>query len=211
MSIKYFQESRPEMLELINQNYNRVLDVGCAEGNFAEQLFNQGCKEVWGVELNKAASEIAQKKLTKVINAEYNDKIELPKNYFDIIFFNDVLEHIIDPWEALKLSKQFLAKSKKSKIICSIPNFRYIKNIFEVLVKKDFQYKDSLILDKTHMRFFTKKSIIRMFSECGLEIISIKGINPTKKLMFEILNLVTLNFISDMRYLQFAVVARIKE
>ena len=137
----------------------------------------------------------------KIDNAE--------NNYYDLIIFNDVLEHLYDPWAILKKSAEKLAKG--GKVVASIPNIRHLYTMFDIVIKKDFKYTDAGILDKTHLRFFTKKSIIRMFDECGYKIIKIQGINGMKSFKFKILNILSFGFLKETSYLQFAVVAALKE
>ncbi len=76
------------------------------------------------------------------------------------------------------------------------------------MIKKDFRYKEAGILDKTHFRFFTKNSIIRLFEESNFRIINIQGISETKRIFFKLFDLITLNFFHDMKYRQFAVVVK---
>jgi ubiquinone/menaquinone biosynthesis C-methylase UbiE len=143
-----------------------------------------------------------------VLNDFFHEELPLPKNYFDCIIFNDVLEHMTDPWAALEFSKSLLKCQSDIYIIGSIPNFRFWGNIKEIILQKDFNYKSSGILDKLHFRFFTFKSIKRMFEECGYEIEIVKGINEEVNWKFKLLNFLLFNSINDMRFLQFAFVAK---
>jgi hypothetical protein len=91
---------------------------------------------------------------------------------------------------------------KGSFIIGSIPNVRFIGNLTELLIRKDWEYKESGILDRTHLRFFTEKSIKRTFSEHEFMIEDFRGIcgysstNLLKWLQIYILG-------GDSRFLQF--------
>ena len=71
-----------------------------------------------------------------------------------------------------------------------------------------WDYADEGILDRTHLRFFTRSSMVRLFEEAGYPVESTQGINPTGSLKFKVVNLLTLGRWADMRYLQFACVAR---
>lgn len=210
MSDSYYRELRTEMLPFVPLECKRILEVGCSSGNFGMQLKKRQGAEVWGIEPNPEAAINAEKVLDRVINGYFTLDIDLPRNYFDCIIFNDVLEHMSDPWQSLDFSKELLVKGDVSYMIASIPNFRYIKNIYKLLVNKDFKYEDSGTLDKTHLRFFTLKSIRRMFDESGYEIINIAGINPSLHVSFRILNAISFNSLSDMKYYQYAVVARVR-
>ena len=203
---KYFGGDRPEMLKFIPSAARYILDVGCGKGKFGAILQKKGC-EVWGVELDASAAEEASKKLFRVVHGNITSNLDLPENYFDCIVFNDVLEHLVDPWEILSHIKQYLVK-ESGIIVASLPNVRQIYNIYQLLLKKDWQYHDSGILDKTHFRFFTQKSIKRFFKDCDYELLRMEGIDPFKNIFFELLNFLCLRAINDMKYLRFACVAK---
>lgn len=205
----YYSLKRDEMFKFIPDNTKTLLEVGCGAGNFGSFFKTKGM-EVWGVEPNKESAEKASKKLFRVLNRTFDSDIDLPLKYFDCIVFNDVLEHLYDPWECLSFAKKFM-KNEDSKIVASVPNFRYWSNLYEIIVKKDFKYKDWGLLDYTHIRFFTKKTIEELFSKSGYEICVMEGINPSQSLKFKVTNTILLNSIKDMRYQQYAVVAKCKE
>jgi len=203
--------NREEMLRFIPHGVSKALDVGCGEGDFGKVLKSESSVEVWGLEMFKDVAEKARGKLDKVIVADIeNEEVKLPENYFDCIIFNDVLEHFRSPWCVLdKLKKNLNADGV---IVASIPNVRYFKNIKRLVLGKEWEYVDSGILDRTHLRFFTYKSIERMFQESGYDVITLAGINSEKfTLKFGLLNRLLLNALDDMQYVQFACVARKKD
>lgn len=89
---------------------------------------------------------------------------------------NDVIEHMVDHDEFLQSVKKNLKKD--AYLVGSIPNVRYIANLFEILIKKDWEYKNEGILDETHLRFFTEKSLKRTIKENGFAIEQFQGIKP---------------------------------
>lgn len=204
----YYNCRRGEMLRFVPQNVTRVLEIGCGTGEFGKILKSQRNVEVWGIELSKEIAEVTKGKLDNVIVGDIeSDNIPLPSEYFDCIVFNDVLEHLKYPWIVLRKLRDNL--KHYGWIISSIPNVRYYENIKELLIRKEWQYVDAGILDKTHLRFFTINSIKDMFKECGYHVIKIEGINGGKfPWKFGFLNLILLNALDDMRFLQFACVAQ---
>jgi 2-polyprenyl-3-methyl-5-hydroxy-6-metoxy-1,4-benzoquinol methylase len=207
----YFEQERPEMLGFIPSGAVTILDVGCAMGGFGHRLKRERSAEVWGVEVNKYASSIATKHLDKVFCGTFDRNLDLPKNMFDCIIFNDVLEHFVDPYDALTYAKDLLNDS--GKIVASIPNVRYFDNVWNFLIDKDWEYTEHGILDRTHLRFFTQKSIINTFESLGYSIDCIQGIgkleccHPHRVKKYNLINTLLMNQIADMRYLQFAIVA----
>lgn len=208
----YYTGCRKEMLVFIPSGCKAILEIGCAEGNFLNQVKGSGA-ELWGVEPDKKAARIAGTKYFKVLNGTLEEALEeLPDKYFEAVILNDVLEHMLHPDDNLRKLKSKLTSS--GQIVASVPNFRYVKNLFQVVVKGSWRYSDHGILDRTHIRFFTRKSVIAMFEENGFEIISIKGINRTKSIKFHLLvflfSLLTVANQLDMLFLQFAVAAKTK-
>lgn len=208
----YYQVERNEMLRYIPQESRTILDVGCGCGNFSQLLKKTRLVEVWGVELNENAAAVAASKLDHVICAAFDSCLNLPIQSFDCIIFNDVLEHMVDPFTALLYAKKLLREG--GVVVSSIPNIRYFVTMWDLLVHKNWRYADSGILDRTHLRFFTRRSIISTFSDLGYCVDCIEGINPIEKFnpelsrRFRLLNRLLFNQIEDMGYLQFAVVAR---
>ncbi|MCK9203830.1 MAG: class I SAM-dependent methyltransferase [Bacteroidales bacterium] len=203
----YFTNVRKEMTRFIPDGCCRILDVGCSEGNFGKLLKGILKAEVWGVELSENAGKTAALKLDKVFIGDFSEILpQLPEHYFDCLMFNDVLEHFTDPWNILIQCKKILCAG--GYIVSSIPNVRYIGNLVELLIRKDWEYKSGGILDQAHYRFFTQKSIVRMFNQSGYAILSCTGINPTHSFMTNLLGILTLGFMSDCKFLEFATVAK---
>lgn len=207
---EYFEAERAELLEFIPKDARTILDIGCSSGNFGfliKKTINCVC---WGIEPDKESAEKASKKLDKVINKTFSANLpELENCFFDVICFNDVLEHLVNPEEALLQCKSKL--TERGVVIASIPNILYFPVISEILTNQDWQYQESGILDNTHLRFFTKKSIIRMFENCGYEVIKVTGINPLAGRRYRLLNLLFFNHLTDWKYLQFVVQARVSK
>jgi len=209
---EYFQVQRHEMLDYIPQDASVILDVGCASGSFGQLLKEERAAEIWGIEPNVSAAKVAAQKLDKVIHDIFSSNLDLPKRYFDCIVFNDVLEHLIDPFSALNACKELL--NERGTVVASIPNVRYFDNIWNLLILKKWEYTDFGILDKTHLRFFTYRSIELTFNKSGYSIERLEGINPLELFhpyhlrKFKVLNWLFPSRVGDTRYLQFAVVAR---
>ena len=205
---EYFAQRRQEMLPLIPGTAKRILDVGCGAGEFGSLLKEERGVEVWGVEVEPQAVKLAAAKLDRVLEGYFHAELHLPEQNFDAIVFNDVLEHMIDPWQALRYCHRLLTPT--GVIVSSLPNVLYWPNLKELLLEQDWQYREEGILDETHLRFFTRKSGHRLFATTGYEVIHCEGINPCPpfRLPLRLLNWATRGRLSDWRYLQFGFVAR---
>jgi 2-polyprenyl-3-methyl-5-hydroxy-6-metoxy-1,4-benzoquinol methylase len=203
----YFSQPRPEMARYVPVTARRILDVGCAEGVFGADLKKRNQAEVWGIELVPSIAEQAGRRLDKVFCGDVSQQLQnLPDGYFDCAIFNDVIEHLVDPYAMLTAMQKKLAPG--GVIVCSIPNIRFFRNLFNLVVRGEWRYEDAGIMDKTHLRFFTKKSIREMFDSLNYRILKLEGINATPSWRVKLLNYLTLGSLSDTRYLQFACVAQ---
>jgi 2-polyprenyl-3-methyl-5-hydroxy-6-metoxy-1,4-benzoquinol methylase len=205
---QYYSYSRKEMLEFVPDNVTRSLEVGCGIGNFSSFLKKRNI-ETWGIEPDYISYlELVRKRNVDIaINLTFEQFYEsTPNEKFDLIIFNDILEHTVDPWNILKNTKHLLSES--GNVIISIPNFLYFHNFFEFLFTKDFKYTKSGVFDKTHLRFFTKRSLTRMIYEVNMRIEIIKGLHPTDSIKFKLFNILTLGYYQEMKFLQYGVRAR---
>jgi len=202
----YYGQLRSELLEFIPADARAVLDVGCAGGNFGRNLkAARGC-EVWGIEPTAEAAATARNYLDNVFTGFFLDVLpQVGEKRFDVICFNDVLEHMPNPEDALEGLKPYL--SERGKVIASIPNILHFPVIKELVVEQDFRYREYGVLDNTHLRFFTRKSMLRMFESCGYTVERIVGINPVASRKFSLLNFLLLNRLKDWRFTQFVVIA----
>jgi 2-polyprenyl-3-methyl-5-hydroxy-6-metoxy-1,4-benzoquinol methylase len=138
------------------------------------------------------------------------EKVELPfeRGHFDCILYGDVLEHLINPWQVLKEHRSFLRNG--GAIICSIPNIRHYRVIRRLVFRGKWEYTDSGILDRTHLRFFTLGSIQKMLEEAGFEI---KGMvkRPSAPVWLKLLNHMLGGRLIDFLVRRYIIVAFMKE
>jgi 2-polyprenyl-3-methyl-5-hydroxy-6-metoxy-1,4-benzoquinol methylase len=206
-SNKYYSESRPELHKFYPLSLTNLLDVGCSTAEFSYSLKLRNEIEIWGLEINEEAALIASKRIDKVLVGNLTDNIgNLPDNYFDCIACNDILEHLYDPQNILIELKNKI--DKQGVIISSIPNFLFLPNIFRLIFKREWEYTEEGILDFTHIRFFTKKSIVKLFNSANYEVLSIEGINGLNGWKWKLLNKITFGFFNEYGFLQFVCIAK---
>lgn len=204
------------MLPFVPARRGRVLEVGCGEGRFIGSL--AGADETWGIEPSPAA-EIAARRLDCVFHATFDQaEHELPERYFDLVICNDVIEHMVSHTSFLTKIKKYMAQ--EAMMIGSIPNVRYYATLFEYLLERDWRYADMGVLDRTHLAFFTRKSLRRTLEAHGFKVLQLRGINTDYRfsnspkvraylIAAYALTAVTLGYFSDIRHLQFAFQATI--
>lgn len=207
----YYDSERLDVIDYIPNSISSLLDIGCGNGKFGAKLkLENKSLLVWGVEPNKHSAIIANNFLDYVIEGEFNknDIIHI-KNDFDCITFNDILEHTYNPLEILIDCKDLL--NNKGVVVASIPNILFFDVFFwKVLIKEDWEYTIDGVLDSTHVRFFTLKSIKRMFMLSNLEIVNISGINPTKSKYYKVFNFLMFNKLKNWKFQQYIIVAKKK-
>lgn len=208
MNIHYPHNFRSEMYPFIPVAAERVLDVGCNTGAFGEGLKTRREVVVWGVEPNGAAAAKASFVLDHVINDTFSVSTAVPDRFFDVIVFNDVLEHLVDPWEVLRIARSKLRAG--GCVVASIPNLLHQENLLHILRDRDFRYEDRGIRDRTHLRFFTRKSLHRLFESSGFVVQMVTGINEnwwSPSLLLRLAYRLFSRQLADTKYIQFAVLA----
>jgi len=164
-------ESSPaKLLKMVGQN-KRVLELGAGPGSITKHMkFEQNC-EVVALEIDEQAIGKLTPFCDKVIQANLNDLTwpELLKNEknFDVIVIADVLEHIYDPWAALKLLPGLL--NDEGYIVISLPHAGH-SGVIASLLLESLDYRESGLLDKTHIRFFGLKNIQSLLNNNKLDI-----------------------------------------
>ena len=164
----YFQQERREIEAMVPAGALRILDVGCGEGMLGRILLQKGAAEVVGIEADLDVARRAQGNLSRVLHGDV-ESLALPfeDGYFDCIVLADVLEHLKNPLSTMTSLQRYLSAS--GTIVASIPNVRFF-DVIGRLAEGRWEYQEFGILDKTHLRFFTKKEIEVLFRQAGLEV-----------------------------------------
>lgn len=149
-------------------NGSRVLEIGCGYGSISRVLKEQDCA-VTAVEVIPVMAQAASAYCERIIVAdvEKDGVLDSLETRFDAIVMADVLEHLRNPVKLLQDIAQLV--SPTGALVISFPNVAYFGLLCEVLLG-DFRYRESGILDATHLRFFTWHSFERMLNSAGFEV-----------------------------------------
>jgi SAM-dependent methyltransferase len=166
----YFDEVRLDLVELIPGRSLRILDIGCGTGATGAYLLKQGIATwVAGVELMPEQGARAALVLDQVVVGDIGEvDLPWPARMFDCVLAGDVLEHLPAPAQVLIRFKDLMKSD--GVLVASLPNVRQWPVIRDLVLKGEWEYRSSGVLDATHLRFFTKRSIKRMLEECGYAI-----------------------------------------
>lgn len=145
-----------------------VLEIGCDCGATLLEIRNRFPNvRLYGSEINGKAAQVAGHFAQVAVNNIEEKNLFFSGEKFDYIIFGDVLEHLHNPLEVLVYCRELLDGG--GCVIASIPNLMHI-SVMEQLLRGDFTYRESGLLDKTHIHFFTYNEMIRMFQKAGYEM-----------------------------------------
>ncbi len=165
----YFETINTDLVEKIPDHPGKILDIGCAAGKLGEDIIKIKHPETYeGIEVVRSVAEMARKYLDEVYVGQAEEWLpQLSTASYDWVIMADSLEHTVDPWDILREVNRILKND--GHVLVSLPNVRNLGVVTELLVKGTWNYKDMGILDRGHLRFFTKRNILKMLREHGFE------------------------------------------
>lgn len=157
------RSSHQLVLSLIGTNGGgRALDIGCSRGHLLGELTSLGWDCI-GIDSN--ASDIAACKARGLIAMELDMTTDTPPTslgLFDLVVLADVLEHLPDPLRVLRSVHSLL--NPGARIIVSVPNVAHVSVRAQLLFGR-FPYSTRGILDSTHLRFFTRRTLMKLLMD----------------------------------------------
>jgi SAM-dependent methyltransferase len=167
----YYDEPRPEVAACVPSHVRYVVDVGCGSGAFGRALkARRPHIQVRGIEPTAEQAEKAKLVLDDVHVGVAEEPFPTTWPKPDCFIFSDVLEHMLDPWKTIRTYRDQLQAG--GVMVASIPNVAH-RSVIEGLLKHRWDYADHGILDRTHLRFFTRETAIDMFEQAGLSIVHV--------------------------------------
>jgi ubiquinone/menaquinone biosynthesis C-methylase UbiE len=154
--------------ELAPQN---VVEVGCMRGTLAKAYFEVHPNSIWhGIDIDEDNIEFAKEICTDAVVANVEHMTESDYARYqtsDAWIFGDVLEHLYNPWELLK--KIRLNAQKDFTVIACIPNSQHWN--FQARVNSGMmQYENDGLFDRTHIRFFSRTTMVELFEQSGYDV-----------------------------------------
>lgn len=148
---------------------SKVLDIGCGRGALGEYLKKTISATVCGLEITSENCNTAAKVLDRAVlgDIETMSLTDLGEGY-DYIVFSDSLEHLLNPGPVLQKIGTLL--NDDGSLLISMPNVRNFRVLVPLLFRDEWEYVEEGLLDKTHLRFFTFRSITRLLRDCGYEV-----------------------------------------
>lgn len=165
----YYNRDRPSIVALVKPGPNVILDLGCGSGAVGRKLMETGkASEMIGVEIFPTAAEEASRHYAKVHCGDI-EEMSLPYGQrFDYVLCGDILEHLKNPYSVVARIPGWLKDD--GRFICSVPNVRHWRVLRDVIVRGEWEYREAGIMDRTHLRFFTRRSCYRMLEDAGFTV-----------------------------------------
>lgn len=164
----YYGHSRPEVVKHVPEGTRVMIDIGCGSGALGKAVKQKlGDVQVFGVEISARAVAMAKQVLDGVRQGGAEEVVTDIWPDADCLVFADVLEHLVDPWSVLAGWVQRLPAG--GTVILSLPNVTH-GSVLRGLIRGRWTYMNAGILDRTHLRFFTRSSAILLLQGAGLEL-----------------------------------------
>jgi 2-polyprenyl-3-methyl-5-hydroxy-6-metoxy-1,4-benzoquinol methylase len=164
----YYDNRRPDLVEMLPRPIGRVLEVGCGAGTVAAQLREEGAGRIVGIEPDPGAAAEAKGACDEVLVTTVETALDELAGPFDTIICHDVLEHLVDPWRVLRRLREVCAPGGRLQV--SVPNARHISLVLDLVFRGTFGYTEFAHRDVTHLRWFTRKDIVRAIGEAGWNV-----------------------------------------
>jgi 2-polyprenyl-3-methyl-5-hydroxy-6-metoxy-1,4-benzoquinol methylase len=170
----YYANTRPEVLALVPASARFVVDVGCGAGRLGQALkaARPGI-QVRGVEPVASQADLARRVLDDVFLGSAEDPLPAHWPQPDCVIFADVLEHLVDPWSLVKRYRDVLRPG--GACVASIPNVTN-REVLIGLLKHRWDYAPYGLLDRTHLRFFTRETAVELFENAGFDIQTVQRV-----------------------------------
>ena len=164
-----YESERAEIVALVPQRARRVLDLGCSTGWLAAALKRRGEVEVVGIEKEPAYAEAARRRCDRVIVGDVED-VPADLGRFDCLVAADVLEHLVDPWSALRAYARLLDPGGAA--VVSLPNVAHWST-YAALIRGSWPRNPEGIHDATHLRWFTLRDARELVEQAGLAVATV--------------------------------------
>jgi 2-polyprenyl-3-methyl-5-hydroxy-6-metoxy-1,4-benzoquinol methylase len=175
---EYWDQGRDEVVPFVPRHAERILDIGCAAGGFGRSLLRNMPNAVLdGIEADEEAASRAEGSYRRVYRGLF--PAVTPDGQYDVVVCNDVLEHMIDPWTAVHEIRKLLRAD--GIVVASLPNMRHHSALFPLL-RGRWDYGDHGVLDRTHLRWFTRATMRELFEGAGFRVTQLQkltGFEPS--------------------------------
>lgn len=169
-----YESARPDVQALVPLDACRILEFGCSSGRLGAALKIRQKATITGVEFDELYAKDAALRIDRVICASIEDFVAtaaVDGAFFDCLIAADVLEHLVDPWDALSKAVKLLAPD--ATVVISLPNVLYWPEFRRLLTERRWPRDDAGIFDRTHLRWFAHSDAIELVEHAGLSVVRV--------------------------------------
>lgn len=164
-------QHNPDLLDMIPQTAAKLIEVGCSSGALAREVKRRSpaCHYV-GIEIDPRYAELAKRYCDQVFSIDIesaDDAFWQTQTNRDCWIFGDTLEHLKDPWRILTSIREIIPQN--GTLVTCIPNAQHWSMQVRLNIGQ-FRYQESGLFDKTHLRWFTRQTMIEMLEQTGFKV-----------------------------------------
>jgi SAM-dependent methyltransferase len=179
----YFSFVRTDIAPLLPENCGNIIELGCGGGGTLAWLKNSGmARHTTGIELCAEPASVARSQVDQVIEGDLDCAMkQLNDGHYDLVLCLDVLEHLVDPWATVQRIYSLLRPG--GSILISVPNVRHYSVLLPLLRDGSWRYQEAGILDRSHLRFFSRDGATELLTQNGFVIKASadNGLKPTRR------------------------------
>lgn len=170
-----YETARADVAGHVPTNVRRILELGCSTGALGAALKQRQPALVVGVEIDAEYASVARSRLDRIVVSDIGTFLrqrapeEAP---FDCLIAADVLEHLVDPWQALERAVALLESG--ATVVVSLPNVAEWRGLWRLVKSGRWPRDDQGVFDRTHLRWFTLNDAVDLLRGAGLHIESIE-------------------------------------
>jgi methionine biosynthesis protein MetW len=166
-----YETARADIQAHVPASARRILDLGCSGGALGAALKRRQDAVVVGVEIDPGYVAEASSRLDRVIESDVEGFLRDPPAFeapFDCLIAADVLEHLVDPWGALRRATELLGAG--AAVVVSLPNVGHWGGLLRLVATGRWPRDDAGPFDRTHLRWFTRDDAVELLSGAGIEV-----------------------------------------
>ncbi len=158
-----------DLLERIPLTVRALLDVGCGDGALIGEFRRRNpATHTVGIERDPALAAMAAEQMAEVHVVDLEaDPCPYGAQTFDCIIYNDILEHLAQPWEVIR--RQIESLTPDGCIVLCVPNLEHW-SFTEKLLRGTWDYEGNGLLDRDHLRWFRRQTLYQGLAQLGLDV-----------------------------------------
>lgn len=203
---EYYEYAREDILDLLPSQIQKIADIGGSSGATlsAIKAIRPSAQTIC-IDAHAPALAIAASRGHQAIACDLEHELPAIVSECDVVLLLDILEHLVDPWRVLAELVRRLPS--RATVVVSLPNVRFWPVSSDLMFRGAWRLQESGVLDRTHLRFFTRQSGAELLTQSGLVLQSTTGrVHGARR--YALLNHATFGLFEDLFCSQYLYVGR---